>query len=281
MLSRFFHFTVNIRTFGSVLLPIFMFIACSGNTPQRVESEKTQNNYENTNLPIYTVTRTTETIVIDGKLEEQDWHRAVEAHLKDIVTDDDVPLKTTVIFLWDDMYLYIGTYFEDPDAWTTFTEEDDSLWLNEVVEFFIDADRNGHNYIELQFNPANAKLDLLVSNAGKRLNGKVKIWREWDFDKLQGAVYVEGDGLNAGTKDEYWTTEVAIPFDDIWELPEIPPKDGDIWHLNVYRIERNHEKNKREGSFVAAYSPVFRDNGHTPWLFGKIQFKMCTSLEIP
>ena len=249
-----------------------MFIACSESTPKKVKSEKTQNASESTNLTHYTVTRITEPIVIDGKLEEQDWHRAVEAHLKDIVTGDDVPLETTVRFLWDDMYLYIGMYCEDPDAWTTFTEEDDPLWENEVVEFFFDADGDGHCYIELGINPVNAKDDLLIINAGKRLDGKEKGWLEWDFEKLQNSVYMAGDGFNAGTNDEYWTIEIAVPFDDIWELSEIPPKNGDIWRINVYRIERPDPENQND-YFVGAFSPVFRNNGHTPWLFGKIQFK--------
>ena len=252
-----------------------MFVACSENTPQKVEPEKTQNDSENTNLPTYTVTRTTEPIIIDGKLEEQDWNRAVEAHLKDVITGADIPLKTTVRFLWDDKYLYIGTYCEDPDAWTTYTEEDDPICNNEVVEFYIDANCNGRTYLELEINPINIKWDLFIINAGKRLNDahlKAKGWTEWDFDNLLHAVYVEGDGLNPGTDDKYWTVELAVPFSDIWELPEIPPKHGDIWRINVYRIERLNPENLND-YFVGAFSPVFIDSGHIPWLFGKIQFE--------
>ena len=261
-----------------MLLPILMFVACTENTPKKVESEKTLNDSESTNLPIYTVTRTTEPIVIDGKLEEQDWNRAVETHMKDIVTGDDLPLKTTVRFLWDDKYLYIGTYCEDPDAWATYTEEDSPLWENDVVEFFIDANGNGRTYIEIGINPINTKDDLFIINAGKRLNGKAKGWIEWDFEKLLHAVYVEGDGLNAGTDDKYWTVELAVPFDDIWELPEIPPRNGDIWRVNVYRIERMIIPKPGEywvdsEHWVGAFTPVFQQDGHAPWLFGKIQFE--------
>ena len=51
--------------------------------------------------------------------------------------------------LWDDKYLYVGVYFEDHDAWATYTQEDDKLWEEEVLEIFIDADKGNYsNYYE-------------------------------------------------------------------------------------------------------------------------------------
>ena len=39
--------------------------------------------------------------------------------------------------LWDDKYLYLAYFCEDPDAWATFEKEDDPMWSEEVVEFFL------------------------------------------------------------------------------------------------------------------------------------------------
>jgi len=220
----------------------------------------------------YTIIRATGPITLDGKLDEGAWKNAKEAELTDTVTGKPAPLKSTVRVLWDDTNLYVGFYCEDPDAWATLTNEDDPLWGEEVVEMFIDPDCNEHNYYELEINPVNAKVDLYVLSAGKRLNGRMQGWFDWDFKNLTSAVYVDGDGKNIGTKDKYWTVEVAIPFDDLWELSEIPPKDGDVWRMNLYRIERGKPDDKNDDWYVA-FNPTKRGSFHTPWEFGKFTFK--------
>jgi len=259
-----------------VLFAALIFTGCTQNEIQIEETAQaadlTKDYNEGEKLSSYTVTRTTAPISIDGKLDEADWQRAVEAPLKNTLNREEVPLKSTVKFLWDDTYLYVAFYCEDPDAWATLTEEDDPLWGEEVVELFIDPDCNGFNYYEYEINPINQKVDLIVNNGGKRLKGRYQVWKEWDFKKLKSAVYVKGDGKKAGTKDEYWSVEVAVPFDDLWELPQVPPKDGDMWRLNAYRIERGKLEG-RSDDFYAAFSPTIVGSFHTPWQFGKIYFK--------
>jgi len=224
------------------------------------------------NLSTYTVTRATAPIKLDGRLGEPDWKRAKEVMLVETNTGGPVPLKSTLRLLWDDEYLYAAFYCEDPDAWANFTEEDDPMWSEEVVELFIDPDGNGYNYYEHEINPINQKVDLFIINAGKRLDGKIKAWKDWDFSGIKSAVYVEGDGRKAGTSDKYWTVEVAVPFEDLWEMSAIPPSDGDMWRFNAYRIERG-TPDDRNDDFYAAFSPTYRGSFHTPWQFGKIYFK--------
>ncbi len=223
-------------------------------------------------LSTYTVTRTTGPIVIDGVIDEADWQRAEEFTLVETNTGKPVPLKSTVKFLWDDECLYAAFFCEDPNIWATYTNDEDPLWEEQVVELFIDPDGNGSSYYELEINPVNAKVDLIAINAGPRLNGRIQGWFDWNFRNLKHAVFVKGDGLNAGTDDEYWTVEIAVPFEDLWELQEIPPKDGDMWRLNAYRIERGDPDDKTD-DWYAAFSPTLRPSFHTPWRFGKIYFK--------
>ena len=141
-----------------------------------------------------------------------------------------------------------------------------------MVELSIDPDGNRHNYYEHEINPINAKVDLFVINAGKRLNGKIEGWLEWDFKNIKSDVYVDGDGKNAGTDDQYWTVEVAVPFEDLWETPVVPPKDGDVWRMNLYRIERG-KPGDRSNDWYAAFNPTKRGSFHTPWEFGEFYFK--------
>ncbi len=223
------------------------------------------------NLSTYYVTRTTDSIELDGRLDEADWQRAKAAVLVETNTGGPVPLESTVRMLWDDEYLYVGFYCEDPDAWATLTEEDDPLWGEEVVELFIDPDGNGYNYYEHEINPVNAKVDLYVINAGRRNNGRYQGWKDWDFAGIKSAVFVDGDGMKAGTSDRFWSVEVAVPFDDIWEISHVPPAFGDMWRFNAYRIERG-DPDTRDDDFYAAFSQTFRPSFHSPWQFGRIYF---------
>lgn len=224
------------------------------------------------NLSAYTVTRAAGEITLDGRLDEAAWKQAKEVTLVETNTGNPVPLKSTVRMLWDDKNFYVAFYCEDPDAWATFTQEDDPMWSEEVVELFIDPDGNGYNYYEHEINPVNQKVDLYIINAGRRLKGRFTGWKEWDFNSIKSAVYVDGDGKTKGTKDKFWSVEVAVPFDDLWEIPEIPPVDGSTWRFNAYRIERG-ATDKDDDDFYAAFSPTYRPSFHTPWQFGTITFK--------
>jgi hypothetical protein len=137
-----------------------------------------------------------------------------------------------------------------------------------VLELFIDADGDGNTYYEHEINPINAKVDLFLH----RNRNRVDSWLEWDFKHIKSAVYVEGDGKNAGTEDKYWIIEVAVPFEDLYEMPHIPPEDGDMWRMNVYRIERDNPVDKKE-VFLAAFSPPYSGHFHATWMFGKVYFK--------
>ena len=272
MVTRFKRFN-TINSFPlSAFIFFFLVTGFIINSPKISDAQGKEDYNEGKNLSTYTVTRTTARIKLDGKLDEADWKRAVEAPLKETNTGGDVPLKSTVKLLWDDRYLYVAFYCEDPDAWATFTEEDDPMWTEEVVELFIDPLGNGSSYYEHEINPINVKVDLFILNAGKRLNGKFIGFKEWDFSGIKSAVYVKGDGKKAGTDDEYWTVEVAVPFDDIWEMQGEPPEDGDMWRFGAYRIERG-DPDKNDDDWYAAFSPTYRPSYHTPWQFGKIYFK--------
>ncbi|MCE5252202.1 carbohydrate-binding family 9-like protein [bacterium] len=220
----------------------------------------------------YTINRASGAITIDGKLDDAAWKNAPEATLTETNTGKPVPLRSTVKLLWDDTYLYVGYYCEDPDAWATIEKFDGALWDEEVVEIFIDPGGKGITYYELEVSPINNAVDLFVLNQGKAFQGRISGWFDWSFKDLKRAVYVDGDGKKEGTKDKFWTVELAIPFDEMWLAETRPPQDGDMWRINCYRIERGDSK-KKDDDWYAAFNPTKRPSFHTPWEFGKFTFK--------
>ncbi|MFC1692439.1 carbohydrate-binding family 9-like protein [Candidatus Latescibacterota bacterium] len=220
----------------------------------------------------YSVKRVTGTIKVDGILDENDWKRAKEAPMKDVNTGKDVPSKTTVRLLWDDDFFYVGFYGEDNDAWTTLMNRDDNLWEEEVFEIFIDPENKGHTYYEININPADNIVDLFVTNGGESRRGIFTSMKGWNFKEIKHGVFVEGDGIREGTRDRFWTAEIAIPFDELWIAPFTPPEDGDMWRMNFFRIERGKSDDPGD-DWRASFSPTMGLGFHIPWRFGKIYFR--------
>ena len=63
------------------------------------------------------------------------------------------------------------------------------------------------------------------------------------------------------------SVEMAIPFADMLTAPHIPPRAGDVWRANFYRIDR-----AEDGDEYSAWSPTLRRNYHTPERFGALVF---------
>ena len=213
--------------------------------------------------PTYTCFRVAHAIVIDGELDDPSWQGAPPIGL--VRADDgSAPRQPTEVrVLWDDDYLYVAFSCQDEDIWGTTTERDRDIYNQEVVEVFVDPDRDDHTYIEIEVSPLNAILDLFMLNRNDRPRG---LWG-WDSEGLLSAVKVDGDPTRRGTRDRSWTVEMAIPMSDFYTAPNLPPRAGDVWHMNLYRIDR-----AEWGDEYTAWSPPGRLNYHTPGRFGRLLF---------
>jgi len=218
------------------------------------------------NLPLYICHRATDKIVIDGRLDEASWNRAETFSLRMTDSGATPRLRTDVRALWDDTYLYVTFHCLDNDIWANMTEHDAPLWEEEVVEVFLDPAKLGTAYFELVVNPLNVLTDVFVVNLGNR-ERVFQPLRAWECKGILHAVDVDGDPSNPDSVDTSWTVEMAIPFDQLVTAPNIPPKVGDTWRGNFYRIEQN-----AEGDEYTAWSPTGAINYHVSDAFGTIVF---------
>jgi hypothetical protein len=212
-------------------------------------------------LPVYEVSRTATPVKIDGKLDDVVWTKA--ARFRDLRLNlDDSPSasKTEASALYDDNFLYVSFRCLDNNIWATLRRRDEHLWEEEVVEVFVQADPKQRSYIELEVNPLGTMLDIYLLDIRKPLH-----YESWNSQKLQWAVQVFGsvDGENG---DREWTCEIAIPMEDIVTAKNLPPRVGDRWRLNLYRVE------KLPTPALLAWSPTFKDDFHIPSMFGEIVF---------
>jgi hypothetical protein len=212
-------------------------------------------------LPIYEVARVTNAIKIDGQLRERAWAdtKLVGAFLNNRDGSQN-PLTTEARVLYDDRFLYFAFRAVDNNVWATMKRRDEHLWLEEVVEVFLQANPAIPNYVELEVNPLGAMLDIYLLDTRKPLH-----YESWNSEKLQWAVRVAGkvDGKDG---DSEWTCEIALPLEDIATATHLPPQPGDRWRMNLFRVD------KLPKVAELAWSPTLQDDFHVLPRLGEIVF---------
>ena len=212
-------------------------------------------------LPVYEVARVTSAMNIDGKLAEKAWAEAQPVGA--FVNNRDgsrTELQTEARILYDDRFIYFAFRVVDQNIWATMKKRDEHLWLEEVVEVFLEANPAIPNYIELEVNPLGTMLDIYLIDRRKPLH-----YESWNSEHLKWAVQVEGS-VDGKDGDRGWTCEIALPFEDIATATHNPPQPGDRWRLNLYRVEQKPKPAE------LAWSPTLQDDFHILPRLGEIVF---------
>jgi hypothetical protein len=141
---------------------------------------------------------------------------------------------------------------EDSHPWATITRRDGPLFTEEVVEVFLDPFGDLECYFEIEVNPLNTVLDLMLRRVAKG-------WRKelaWKCDGLETQAAQTAGG---------WTATLLIPFAALAAQPPVP---GALWRANFLRIDRPPGVPRE----LSAWSPTGRNNFHDPGRFGFLEF---------
>ena len=160
--------------------------------------------------------------------------------------------NTTVKSVWDAHEWRVLFEVADTHVWATLTERGALLYQEEVVEIFVDPVGDLECYFEIEINPLNTVLELVLR---KNRSGYLKD-TSWRCEGLRSAVRRSATG---------WSTELAIPFASL--IAE-PPRTGTRWRANFCRIDRPPQVERE----LTAWSPPGRANFHTPERFAWIEF---------
>ncbi len=197
----------------------------------------------------YAVWRASGPITIDGKADEPAWKKAKRSPaFVDAEGGPKTGKETRAQLLWDDENLYVFISAQDDDVFSPYKKHDEPLWKADVLELFIDADRNRRGYVELQVNPNNAQFDSWFATTREQ-PGDVK----WTAN-MKSAVVVHGSADKRGDKDVGWDVEIAIPLaavkgNDPTMRVTLPPKPGDKWRLNIVRGDKPQKDRLRASSW--------------------------------
>jgi len=165
----------------------------------------------------------------------------------------------------------------DSAPWHTMTERDDHIWNEEVVEIFIDPDGDGRNYAEIEINPINVVCDLQIFATEPRLSSDIA----WDFVGIETRVVPLLDDTGEATG---WLATATLPWDGFAALDgtdvSLPPKPGDRWQFNLFRIKRpGGPQAPEEGAIYAPWSPTPSLSFHAPVAFRDLLFVATESRE--
>jgi hypothetical protein len=181
---------------------------------------------------------------IDGKLDDAAWTAAVSTGpFVNTMTGGPAPIQTEAKLAWDKKNLYVAFENADDDVWSDLTRRDDKLWTEEADELMIDADGNGRTYIELQVAPNGNIFDTYLPAVRRyedMVDPKLKPF-SWN-SKLVAKVQVDGTLNQRDDKDRGWTVEMALPLEDVKGMDtqsavRLPPQPGDVWRINMYRMD--------------------------------------------
>ncbi len=181
------------------------------------------------------------------------------------------PYETRFRALWAPEGLYLRWDADDPAPWHTMTNRDDKIWNEEVVEIFLDPAWAGKDYWELEISPANVVCDVRMVAPYPNVTSDLT----WNHEGLRTAVRHE---KNADGTPKRWVATALAPWAGFRSLPvpervALPPKAGDAWGFNVFRIERpNGPAKPGEGAVSRAWSPTGAPSFHAPAAFRKFVF---------
>ena len=160
----------------------------------------------------YTLFNTNRVLKIDGELNEKAW---LDSRWSEFFVDIEGDLKpapatkTRVKMLWDEKYLYIAAQLQEPHVWANTKPEKDIIFRDNVFKIFIDPDNNMNDDFEIQINPQNNMLFLIMNKPYRDAGVPVSGWLPIG---LQSAVKINGTINKSEDIDNEWTAEIALPL---------------------------------------------------------------------
>ncbi|BBH19533.1 hypothetical protein Back11_08780 [Paenibacillus baekrokdamisoli] len=192
---------------------------------------------------------------IDLVQQEIPWHQIQEVTLRDVSTGSIPRLSTKAKVCWTSEDLYVRFECEDDHVVATMDHHDDPIYLEDVVEIFVDVVGTGREYYEFQLSPRNVVFDAYIHN---NLDGFKTVDTSWHAEDMQTSVTVDND-------ETLRIYEWRIPLHNFKQTPE----DGTAWRCNLYRIDDDKEGIRH----YSAWSPTGKVDYHIPQRFGTFLFR--------
>jgi hypothetical protein len=240
------------------LIPVLLLAGtCMAQTPA---------DFTKTLMPVplnYTVYKTDERIMLDGKDNEKVWSKVPWSEpFSDIegAGGTRFPYTSRLKLLWDNDFLYIYMKMEEDALWAIHRTTD-QVFRENVIKIFIDPDNDMTTLFQIQVNAYNEVYWLVMNKTyrdkGKRLDGWMPIGG-------QSAVGLTGTMNNPSDKDTEWTIEMALPLKS-FTIATKTPSEGTFWRFDVQRTD--YDMAVKNGVYSKAVDAAGKDlpQQNTAW----------------
>ena len=211
-------------------------------------------------LPVLPVPRVAHSIRVDGDLHKAPWTQLTPVRLAPSHGRGAPPgfQATALRVCHDGERLYVAFACDDVAIVASHNGRNAPLYEEDVVEAFLAPDGDPRRYFELETSPRNAWFEARIESPDGRRE-TMRVDRDWVCAGFAHAA------RGTGRSDASWSAEWAIPFAS---LGAPPPRAGDRWRANFFRIDQAN------GGEYAAWSPTFADppDFHLPHRFGVLIF---------
>ena len=187
----------------------------------------------------YVAYKTQGCIKIDGVLDEADWEKAAWTENFVDISGEGFPkprFQTRAKMMWDDKYLYIGAFLDEPNIWGDIKNHDEVVYYNPDFEVFIDPDGDGQNYFEIETNTLGTLFELFVQKPYRALT-RAFVTFSWDAQGIKLDTHHYGTLNDARDTDRGWSVEMAIPHEAIAAEFDNYLKAGNYLRIGFSRVE--------------------------------------------
>jgi len=182
----------------------------------------------NANLPEIAVPRVPSTWAADENPFAWDWAKGVTLP-PFLLADGSGPAhqQTVTRLCYNDDALFVHFDAIDDHIWGTYTQRDEAIYDEEVVEIFIaPGTETPVKYYEFEVSPNGVLLDVYVNNPNTERED-IALDFGWDCPGLRWGA-LRDDAANR------WQVFYAIPWRSIGATDTLPTR----WRANFYRIDR-------------------------------------------
>ena len=182
-------------------------------------------------------TRTETPPVIDGRLDDAVWQRAVKiTEFSQFEPVDGAPPTepTDMYVAYDSDHIYFGfhAYYSDPSILRSNRVDRDTAWNDDLLTIYFDTFMDQQRSYDFDVNAHNVQGDGIIDLVGRRDRGAGIPFadRSWDTLFDTGAEIV----------DDGFTAEMAIPFKSL-RYPRVPAGMPHRWGFQFVREIKDHD----------------------------------------
>ncbi len=218
-------------------------------------------------MPQYSCLKKSGELVINGQLTESSWYHAPVMPFRQIAHGATPEKGCGAMMLWDDSYLYVGMFAEDPRISGIYTGEItlkgegseryfvDAIMMNDsFFKIFLDPDGDGYKYMEFHLNALNVINDVYLDTGSTRTDRQqISLAPEnyheaWELPGLLHAVHIRGTLNYDEDTDAGWSAELAFPWEALKSFftGELPPAQGACLRSHLGWVEHETAGTKRK-----------------------------------